>query len=279
MNFPDFFPGKISENDTWSLFKQILSAVNYCHNAGIIHRGNFLRNFHHLSLTCHIWHPPVKIWRVTDLKHNNIMINKEGAIKLIDFGTSNFLSDGKLAETFCGTPRYAAPEMVNFHRNFAEHSKKIPGKSGEISSYVLTRCRCWDRNTTVHWLIRGVLVLFSTWCWPRNFPLRWDASSIPSTAHFFLFTFSRTFILNLQYLFENFRLKLRLYVYNAIVDWPPTRRWPTCSSVSTRSRREFPRNVSSSWEECWWSNLRKDRTFQNWCLIDGSPNRLNRCSI
>jgi len=77
--------GKIPEQETWQLFKQVLSAVNYCHNAGIIHR---------------------------DLKHNNIMINKEGKIKLIDFGTSNFLSDGKLAETFCGTPRYAAPEMM-----------------------------------------------------------------------------------------------------------------------------------------------------------------------
>ncbi|PRP83082.1 hypothetical protein PROFUN_05676 [Planoprotostelium fungivorum] len=77
--------GPIVEKETHGFFKQILSAVNYCHSAGVIHR---------------------------DLKHNNIMINREGKIKLIDFGTSNFLSDGKLAETFCGTPRYAAPEMM-----------------------------------------------------------------------------------------------------------------------------------------------------------------------
>jgi serine/threonine protein kinase len=40
------------------------------------------------------------------------MIDKSGNVKLIDFGLSNFLSDGKLGSTFCGTPAYAAPEMV-----------------------------------------------------------------------------------------------------------------------------------------------------------------------
>jgi serine/threonine protein kinase len=41
------------------------------------------------------------------------MVTKLGDIKLIDFGLSNFLSDGKLGTTFCGTPAYAAPEMVS----------------------------------------------------------------------------------------------------------------------------------------------------------------------
>jgi len=77
--------GALSEQQAHKLFKQILSAVNYCHTAGVIHR---------------------------DLKHNNIMINRDEKIKLIDFGTSNFVSSGKPLETFCGTPHYAAPEMM-----------------------------------------------------------------------------------------------------------------------------------------------------------------------
>lgn len=50
---------------------------------------------------------------ISDIKHKNIMVTRDKKIKLIDFGLSNFLSGDKLGETFCGTPAYAAPEMVN----------------------------------------------------------------------------------------------------------------------------------------------------------------------
>lgn len=33
-------------------------------------------------------------------------------MKLIDFGLSNYMEEGKLRSTFCGTPAYAAPEMI-----------------------------------------------------------------------------------------------------------------------------------------------------------------------
>lgn len=75
----------LSEAESHKLFSQILSAVSYCHSVNIVHR---------------------------DIKHKNIMIGKDGNAKLIDFGLSNFLSDGKLGSTFCGTPAYAAPEML-----------------------------------------------------------------------------------------------------------------------------------------------------------------------
>ena len=33
-------------------------------------------------------------------------------VKMIDFGLSNYQEDGKMRSTFCGTPAYAAPEMI-----------------------------------------------------------------------------------------------------------------------------------------------------------------------
>jgi serine/threonine protein kinase len=47
-----------------------------------------------------------------DLKPENILIN-EGQIKIVDFGLSNFMRDGKSLNTSCGSPNYASPEVLS----------------------------------------------------------------------------------------------------------------------------------------------------------------------
>ena len=47
-----------------------------------------------------------------DLKTENIIIDKHGHIKLIDFGFSKILKEGKKTYTSCGTPNYMSPEIV-----------------------------------------------------------------------------------------------------------------------------------------------------------------------
>lgn len=42
----------------------------------------------------------------------NLLLSEDYKIKIIDFGFSNTFSDGELLSTFCGSPAYAAPEMV-----------------------------------------------------------------------------------------------------------------------------------------------------------------------
>jgi serine/threonine protein kinase len=66
--------------------RQILSAVDYCHSNNIVHR---------------------------DLKIENILIDKNGNIKLIDFGLSNFYSSDSLLTTYCGSLYFASPELLN----------------------------------------------------------------------------------------------------------------------------------------------------------------------
>ena len=61
---------------------QVLLAIEYLHNNGYIYR---------------------------DLKPHNILIDKEGNIKLTDFGLSKiFLNGNKTTKTLCGTPEYIA---------------------------------------------------------------------------------------------------------------------------------------------------------------------------
>lgn len=50
-----------------------------------------------------------------DLKPENILIDKRGYAKLADFGMSMVLEEGSRTFTFCGTPGYLAPEIIQGH--------------------------------------------------------------------------------------------------------------------------------------------------------------------
>lgn len=76
---------KFSEREARPLFRQIISAVDYCHQNRIIHR---------------------------DLKPENLMVDDRNQIKLIDFGFANIYSPRGYLETNCGSPLYASPEIV-----------------------------------------------------------------------------------------------------------------------------------------------------------------------
>lgn len=78
--------GRLVEEDAIRYFRQILSAVGYCHSFKICHR---------------------------DLKPENILLTKGGEIKIADFGMAALHQspDHKL-KTSCGSPHYAAPELI-----------------------------------------------------------------------------------------------------------------------------------------------------------------------
>ena len=47
-----------------------------------------------------------------DLKPENLLLDKEKRIKIVDFGLSNEYTPGQQLKTACGSPCYAAPEMI-----------------------------------------------------------------------------------------------------------------------------------------------------------------------
>ncbi|XP_043232345.1 serine/threonine-protein kinase MARK2-like isoform X18 [Amphibalanus amphitrite] len=78
------FHGRMKEKEARLKFRQIVSAVQYCHSKRIIHR---------------------------DLKAENLLLDSQMNIKIADFGFSNEFTVGSKLDTFCGSPPYAAPEL------------------------------------------------------------------------------------------------------------------------------------------------------------------------
>ena len=83
------FKKKLSENESCLFFQQIISGIEYLHKIKYVHR---------------------------DIKPENLLINQETKeLKIIDFGFSNVCANPNknLLESACGSPYYAAPEMLS----------------------------------------------------------------------------------------------------------------------------------------------------------------------
>ncbi|CDW82045.1 protein kinase domain containing protein [Stylonychia lemnae] len=76
---------RLKEEEACKYFQQIIAGVDYIHQLNIVHR---------------------------DLKPENLLLDHNKNIKIVDFGLSNTYGLGELLKTACGSPCYAAPEMI-----------------------------------------------------------------------------------------------------------------------------------------------------------------------
>ena len=117
--------GKLTEDELKGLVGQMLDALAYVHDQGLVHR---------------------------DIKPSNFMLSKKGAIKLLDFGiakntdksSSDYTQTGTLQSM--GTPMYMSPEQV-------KSTKDVTGQSdiyslGVVLWQMVTGIKPYDTNTT-----------------------------------------------------------------------------------------------------------------------------------
>ncbi|KAL6656014.1 hypothetical protein ACP70R_006840 [Stipagrostis hirtigluma subsp. patula] len=80
--------GRVREEVARRYFRQLVSAVDFCHGRGVYHR---------------------------DLKPENLLLDEAGDLKVADFGLSALAGHARpdgLLHTACGTPAYVAPEVL-----------------------------------------------------------------------------------------------------------------------------------------------------------------------
>ncbi|KAI8608260.1 kinase-like domain-containing protein [Chytriomyces sp. MP71] len=89
----------LSEEESRKMFAQIISAVGFIHNIGIVHR---------------------------DLKLENILLDEERNVLITDFGFANKSQGSEgLLKTSCGSPCYAAPELVTSDSGYVGEAADI----------------------------------------------------------------------------------------------------------------------------------------------------------
>ncbi|KAI0251441.1 kinase-like domain-containing protein [Lactifluus subvellereus] len=79
--------GRLSTSEALGYFQQIIAAIDYCHRFNIAHR---------------------------DLKPENLLLDQDRNIKVADFGMAAWQMNNTsgLLRTACGSPHYAAPEVI-----------------------------------------------------------------------------------------------------------------------------------------------------------------------
>ena len=77
--------GRLPTQEALGYFQQIITAIDYCHRFHIAHR---------------------------DLKPENLLLDRDHNIKVADFGMAVWQGANDMLQTACGSPHYAAPEVI-----------------------------------------------------------------------------------------------------------------------------------------------------------------------
>ena len=89
------------------MFQQIVGGIEYCTQTPNLSTA-FLYQFDTHVRYCHLHKVSHR-----DLKPENILLAADNTIRIADFGLSNLMRDGMFLKTSCGSPNYAAPEVIS----------------------------------------------------------------------------------------------------------------------------------------------------------------------
>ncbi|KAJ1268893.1 hypothetical protein BS78_07G167900 [Paspalum vaginatum] len=102
--------GRLSERRAATVVSDLMAVLKYCHEMGVVHR---------------------------DVKPENVLLTKDGRLKLADFGLAVRVADGQQLSGVAGSPAYVAPEVL-----LGNYSQKVD---------------IWAAGVLLHVLLMGTL--------------------------------------------------------------------------------------------------------------------------
>jgi BR serine/threonine kinase len=104
--------GRLTPKEARRFFRQIISALDFCHSHSICHRDlkvsdiDTINQTFSLSLFTNYIHFP------SFFQPENLLLDDKNNIKIADFGMASLQPMGFMLETSCGSPHYACPEVI-----------------------------------------------------------------------------------------------------------------------------------------------------------------------
>ncbi|KAK6300077.1 hypothetical protein J4Q44_G00301100 [Coregonus suidteri] len=99
--------GRLTPKEARKFFRQIISALDFCHSHSICHR---------------------------DLKPENLLLDEKNNIRIADFGMASLQVGDSLLETSCGSPHYACPEVIRVSSLSLCTGEKYDGRRADVWS-------------------------------------------------------------------------------------------------------------------------------------------------
>lgn len=121
--------GKLNQNETKEICKQLLKGLSYLHSKDIVHRDLKPENILLSIIPTQPGQQPNGPWDEGELSVQ---------VKIADFGLAKFIGKFQFTTTLCGTPAYVAPEILANSQN-RKYNKSVDMWSVGVLLYV---CLC-----------------------------------------------------------------------------------------------------------------------------------------
>ncbi|CAG2053150.1 unnamed protein product [Timema podura] len=121
--------GRLTPKEARRFFRQIISALDFCHSHSICHR---------------------------DLKPENLLLDEKNNIKIADFGMASLQPAGSMLETSCGSPHYACPEVIRSGLTSVKESLLLPGVTRR-GLHKIDLADVWSCGVILYALLVGAL--------------------------------------------------------------------------------------------------------------------------
>lgn len=126
--------GRLTPKEARRFFRQIISALDFCHSHSICHRD--LKVSETDSRQRSVPHQRFPSF----FQPENLLLDDKNNIKIADFGMASLQPMGFMLETSCGSPHYACPEVIRVCRRISFCSHR-PENAKVLDTFSLCRAK------------------------------------------------------------------------------------------------------------------------------------------